>query len=65
LEKIIYLITKIDGKEQETPDFDLAKKALEKGCIVVEHKEMISYHYRTVVRVYISTELSLKDLEEK
>jgi hypothetical protein len=65
MEKIIYLITGIDGKEQETPDFDIAQKALKMGCIVVEHKEIISYHYRTVVRVYISTELSLKDLETR
>jgi hypothetical protein len=59
--KIVYVITDKNGKEQETSDFDIAKKALSKGSIVIEHKEIISYHHRTVVRIYISTEILLED----
>ncbi len=58
MERVHYVVTPPEGKAWETTDFDIAKTSFEKGCLVVEFKEYLTYSEFSSVRLTISTQLT-------
>ncbi len=58
MEKIHYAVTPRDGEPWETTDFDVARTAFQKGCLVVEYKEYLTYSEFSSVRLIVSTQLT-------
>jgi hypothetical protein len=58
MEQIHYTVSPPEGEPWETTDFDIAKTAFQKGCLVVQFKEYLSYSEFSTVRLVVSTQMT-------